>query len=65
LLRKIFVPTREEVTGSWRKLHNAGVHNMYPSPNIIRVIKSRKIRWTDIWYTGRDEELMQNVCQKA
>jgi hypothetical protein len=41
VLRRVFVPKRDEVTGGWRKLHNAGLHNLYSSPSIIRVIKSR------------------------
>jgi hypothetical protein len=44
VLRKIFGPKREE-DGSWRKLHNDELHNLYSSPNIVRVIKSRWIRW--------------------
>jgi hypothetical protein len=43
-LRKIFGPKREE-DGSWRKLHNDELHNLYSSPNIVRVIKSRRMRW--------------------
>jgi hypothetical protein len=43
VLRKIFGPKREE-DGSWRKLHNDELHNLYSSPNIVRVIKSRRIR---------------------
>jgi hypothetical protein len=42
-LRKIFGPKREE-DGSWRKLHNDELHNLYSSPNIVRVIKSRRMR---------------------
>jgi hypothetical protein len=45
VLRRIFGPKREEVTGDWRRLHNEELHNLYASPNIIRVIKSRKLRW--------------------
>jgi hypothetical protein len=45
VLRKIFGPKRDDVTGDWRKLHNEELHNLYTSPNIIRVIKSRKMRW--------------------
>ena len=45
LLRRIFGPEREEVTGEWRKLHNEELNDMYCSPNIIRVIKARRIRW--------------------
>jgi hypothetical protein len=44
VLRKIFGPKREE-DGSWRKLHNDELHDLYSSPNIVRVIKSRRIRW--------------------
>jgi hypothetical protein len=41
----IFHPKRDEVTGGWRKLHNEVLHNLYSSPSIIRMIKSRKMRW--------------------
>jgi hypothetical protein len=43
-LRRIFGPKREE-DGSWRKLHNDELHSLYSSPNIVRVIKSRRMRW--------------------
>jgi hypothetical protein len=45
VLRRIFGPKRDEVTGGWRKLHNEELHNLYCSPSIIRMIKSRRIRW--------------------
>jgi hypothetical protein len=45
VLRRIFGPTREEVTGEWRKLHNRELHNLYSSPDIIRQIKSWRMRW--------------------
>jgi hypothetical protein len=45
VLRRIFGPKREE-DGSWRKLHNDELHNLHSSPNIVMVIKSRRIRWT-------------------
>jgi hypothetical protein len=45
VLRRIFGPNRDEVTGVWRKLHNEELHNLYTSPNILRAIKSRRIRW--------------------
>jgi hypothetical protein len=45
VLRKIFGRKRDEVTGDWRKLHNEELHSLYSSPNIIRMIKSRRIRW--------------------
>jgi hypothetical protein len=44
VLRKIFGPKREE-DGSWRKLHSDELHDLYSSPNIVRVIKSRRMRW--------------------
>jgi hypothetical protein len=46
VLRRIFGRKRDEVTGGWRKLHNEELHNLYFSPNIIRMIKSRRMRWT-------------------
>jgi acyl-coenzyme A synthetase/AMP-(fatty) acid ligase len=46
LLRKIFGPKRDEVTRKWRKLHSEDVSNFYSSPNIVRMIKSRRMRWT-------------------
>jgi hypothetical protein len=45
VLRRIFGPKRDEVTGGWRKLHNEEVHNLYSSPSMIRMIKSRRMRW--------------------
>ena len=45
VLKKIFGPKRDEVTGEWRKLHNEELNDLYSSPNIIRVIKSRRMRW--------------------
>jgi hypothetical protein len=45
VLRKIFGPKRDEVIGSWRKLHNEELYDLYGSPSIIRIIESRRIRW--------------------
>jgi hypothetical protein len=45
VLRRIFGPRRDEVTGEWRKLHNEELNDLYCSPNISRVIKSRSMRW--------------------
>ena len=45
VLRRIFGPRRDEVTGEWRRLHNEELNGMYSSPNIVRVIKSRRMRW--------------------
>jgi hypothetical protein len=57
---RIFGPTRDEVTGELRKLHNDKVNNLYSSPNTVGVLKSRKVRWAEhvaqMWrgevYTG-------------
>jgi hypothetical protein len=48
VLRRIFGSKRDEVTGGWRKLHNEELHNLYSSPNIIGVIKSRRMKWMRI-----------------
>jgi hypothetical protein len=45
VLRRIFGPKRDEVTGEWRRLHNKKLYALNSSPNIIRVIKSRRLRW--------------------
>ena len=44
-LRRIFGPRRDEVTGEWRRLHKKELNDLYSSPNIVRVIKSRRMRW--------------------
>jgi hypothetical protein len=44
VLRRIFGPKRDEITGKWRKLHNEELNDLY-SPNIVRVVKLRKMRW--------------------
>jgi hypothetical protein len=55
VLRRIFGPKREEVSGSWRRLHNEELHNLYASPNIIRAIKSRRMKW--VGHLARTEEM--------
>jgi hypothetical protein len=47
VLRRIFGSKREEVAGGWRRLHNEELYNLYSSPNIIRVIKSKRMRWSE------------------
>jgi hypothetical protein len=47
VLRSIFGTKRDEVTGEWRKLHNEELRDLYSSPSIIRIIKSRRMRWAD------------------
>ena len=55
VLRRIFVPKRDEVTGDWRKLHNEELNDLY-SPNIIHAIKSRRMRWAGrIAHTGESK----------
>jgi hypothetical protein len=47
VLKRIFGPKRDDVTGGWRKLHNEELHGLYSSPSIIMVIKGRRIRWAE------------------
>ena len=47
VLRRIFGPRRDEVTEEWRRLHNEELNGLYSSPNIVRVIKSRRMRWAE------------------
>jgi hypothetical protein len=51
VLKRIFGPRMDEVMGDWRKLHNEERHNLYSLPNIIRMIKSRRMRWA--WHVAR------------
>jgi hypothetical protein len=60
VLKRIFGPKRDEVTGDWRKLYNEELHNLYFSSNIIRMIKSRRMRWAG-HVVGMGEK--RNVCR--
>jgi hypothetical protein len=66
LLRKIFGPKRVEVRGGWRKFHNE-LHNWHSSPNIIRMIKSRTMRWVGHIGDGDggDEKFIQSFGWKT
>jgi hypothetical protein len=56
VLRRIFGPKRDEVTGDWRKVHNEELHNLYFSPNIIIMMKPRGMGWTgNVARIGRRE----------
>ena len=74
VLERIFGPKRDEVTGEWRKLHNEKLNDQYSSPNINRVIKSRKLRWAGhvvLMGDGRDayrvwwENLRERIAWKT
>jgi hypothetical protein len=60
VLRRIFGPNRDGVTGGWRKLHNEELHNWYSSSSIIRIIKSRRMRWAG--HVARMGE-KRNMCR--
>ena len=74
VLRKIFGPKRDEITGEWRKLHNEELNDLNCSPNIVRVIKSREMRWeghiactgevyTGFWWKNlRERDHLQNAA---
>jgi hypothetical protein len=50
-LRRVFGPKKDEVTGEWRKLHNEELRDLYSLPNIVLVVKSRRMRWA--WHVAR------------
>jgi hypothetical protein len=61
VLRRIFGPKRDEVTGEWRKLHSGKLHNLCSSPDIIRQIKSRRMRWVGHVAHKREERKVYKV----
>jgi hypothetical protein len=62
VLRRLFGPNRDEVTGEWRKLHNEELRDLYSSPSVIRIIKLRRMRWAG--HVAQMGE-KKNVCMKA
>ena len=63
MLRRMFGPKRDEVTGEWRKLHNEELNDLYCSPYIVRVIKSRRLRWEGTCSTyGVEERRIQGFA---
>ena len=59
MLRRVFGSKRDEVTGEWRKLHNEEHKDIYPLPNIVRVVKSRRLRWAGHGAYGGGERCAQ------
>jgi hypothetical protein len=65
VLRRIFGPKRDEVTGEWRKLHSEEIHNLYSSPDIIRLVKSRRMRWAGhVARMGEDRKVYKVLVGK-
>ena len=65
VLRRIFGPRRGEVTGEWRRLHKEELNDLYPSPNIVRVIKSSTMRWAGhVARMGEDREVYRVLVGK-
>jgi hypothetical protein len=62
VLRRIFGPKRDEVTGEWRKQHNEELNDLYSLPNIVRVVKSRRMRWAEhVARMGEDRGVHKGV----
>ena len=61
VLRRILGPTRDEVTGEWRRFHNLELNDLYSSPNIVRVIKSRRMRWAGYVARMGEERVVYRV----
>jgi hypothetical protein len=65
VLRRIFGPKRDEVTGEWRKLHSVELHNLYSSPDIIRQVKSRRMRWAGhVAHVGEERKVYKVLVGK-
>jgi hypothetical protein len=61
VLRTVFGPKRDEVTGEWKKLHNEKLNDLYSLPNILRVVKSRRMRWAGHVARMREERSVHRV----
>ena len=65
VLRKVIGPKRDEVTGEWRKLHNEELNDLYSLPNIVRVVKSRRMRWAGhVARMGEDRRVQRVLVGK-
>ena len=65
VLRKVFGPKRDEVTGEWRKQHNEELNDLYSLPNIVRVVKSRRMRWAGhVARMGEDKRVQRVLVGK-
>jgi hypothetical protein len=65
VLRRIFGPKRDKVTGEWRKLHSEELHNLYLSPDIIRQVKSRRMRWAGhVAHMGEERKVYKVLVGK-
>ena len=65
MLRKVFGPKRDEVTGEWRKLHNEELNYLYSLPNIVWVVKSRRMRWAGhVARMGEDRDVQRVLVGK-
>jgi len=65
MVLRIFGPRKDEVTGEWRRFHNKELNDLYPSPNIVRVIKSKRMRWAGhVAHVGEEKEVYRVLLEK-